>query len=138
MAVIAQGVGPYPEDTVFRNDVLRTDEQMGVFGELSYDISDTVTATLGARYFDYEVDLAGSANSSFCNMGASDANAYGTNINDLYDGDQSIVWSYSGCGGHETFTADNLPDLKTTPTISGSLTRSTRLIRRKMTALSAR
>ena len=105
------GVGPYPADTVFRNDVLRTDEQMGVFGELSYDISDTVTATLGARYFDYEVDLAGSANSSFCNMGASDANAYGTNINDLYDGDQSIVWSYSGCGGHETFSADNLPAL---------------------------
>ena len=99
----------HPEDTIFRNDVRRTDKQMGIFGELSYDISDTVTATLGARYFDYEVDLAGSANSSFCNMGASDANAYGTNINDLYDGDQSIVWSYSSCGGHETFTADNLP-----------------------------
>ena len=105
------GLGPYPEDTVFRNDVRRTDKQMGIFGELSYDISDTVTATLGARYFDYEVDLEGSANGSFCGMGGDDRNAYGTNINDLYDGDQTVTWSYASCtvANHTVFSPDNLP-----------------------------
>ncbi|NCZ64297.1 MAG: TonB-dependent receptor, partial [Cellvibrionales bacterium] len=92
------GEGPYPADTVFRNDILRTDEQLGLFGEVSFDLGDSLTVTGGLRYFEYEVDLAGSANGSFCNYGSdTDANVYGTNINDLYDGDQSIRWTYSGC-----------------------------------------
>lgn len=107
------GEGPYPADTIFRNDILRTDEQMGFFGEVSYDLSDSLTITGGLRYYDYEVDLAGSANSSFYNMSGSDYNKFGTNINDLYDGDQSIRWTYSGFFPYEAspvYTPDNLPD----------------------------
>ena len=108
------GEGPYPEPTIFRNDVKRTDEQMGVFGEVTFDITDRLSVTGGARWYDYEVDLQGSANSSFCNFsgpGGSDQNAYGTNINDLYDGDGQITWSYSGCGwsGFPTYSAANPP-----------------------------
>jgi outer membrane receptor protein involved in Fe transport len=107
------GAGPYPADTVFRNDILRTDEQMGVFGEISYDLSDSLTITGGLRYFDYEVDLAGSANSSFYNMSGTDYNRFGTNINDLYDGDQSITWTYSGgffsYEDAPVYTPNNLP-----------------------------
>ena len=80
--------GPFPSDTVFRNDVRRTDEQFGIFGELTYDLSETMAVTIGARYFDVSVDLEGGANASFGNFyRQTDVDAFGTNISDLYDGD---------------------------------------------------
>ncbi|MBX7526026.1 TonB-dependent receptor [Qipengyuania vesicularis] len=61
--------GPFAPETIFRNDILRTDEQIGIFGEASFDIvPDILTITGGARYYNVEVDLAGSANSSFFNL----------------------------------------------------------------------
>ena len=87
--------GPFPVSTVFRNDILRTDKQLGFFGEASFDIvPDTLTITGGVRYYDIEVDLEGSANSSFFNLNSAifganagaapgtgtDAQAGGTNI----------------------------------------------------------
>jgi len=106
------GAGPYPRDTVFRNDILRTDDRMGIFGEVTFDLTDRLSITGGLRWFDYEVDLAGSANSSFYNMSGTDYNKFGTNINDLYDGDQSIRWTYSGFFPYEAspvYTPNNLP-----------------------------
>ena len=81
--------GPLPATAIFRNDVKRTDRQIGIFGEASFDIvPDLLTATFGARYYNVEVDFEGTANSSFCNAGAAeDQNAFGTNLSDLYDGD---------------------------------------------------
>ncbi len=80
--------GPAPEGTIFRNDVRRTDDQVGVFGELTVDLTEQLSATFGARWYDIEVDLEGTANSSFCNKGSSiDENAYGANLTDLFDGD---------------------------------------------------
>lgn len=73
--------GPFPEGVIFRNDILRTDKQMGLFGEATFDLSDQFALTLGARYYDIEVDLEGSANSSFFNLGQTDdAQRAGTNI----------------------------------------------------------
>lgn len=73
--------GPFPAGVIFRNDILRTDKQMGVFGEATFDFSDQFALTLGARYYDIEVDLEGSANSSFFNLGQTDdAQRAGTNI----------------------------------------------------------
>ena len=47
---------------IFRNDVKRTDEQFGVFGEATYDIlPDLLSFTVGARQYDVKVDLEGSA-----------------------------------------------------------------------------
>ena len=81
--------GPLPASAIFRNDVRRSDRQIGIFGEASYDlVPDLLTATFGARYYDVEVDFEGTANSAFCNAGAAeDQNAFGTNLSDLYDGD---------------------------------------------------
>ncbi|MEQ9316623.1 MAG: TonB-dependent receptor [Henriciella sp.] len=77
--------GPFPEGVIFRNDVLRTDEQIGVFGETTFDFTDQLALTLGARYYDVEVDLEGSANSSFFNLFAdTDQQVFGTNISFLY------------------------------------------------------
>ena len=81
---------PFAPGEIFRNDIERTDEQMGIFGELSYDISDELSVTLGARYYDIEIDFDGSAGGSFYNFNgvdSPDAQVFGTNIADLYDGD---------------------------------------------------
>jgi iron complex outermembrane receptor protein len=100
--------GPFPDGTVFRNDVRRTDEQMGLFGELTFDLTDSTYVTLGARWYDIEVDFDGAANASFCDAFAGngvDNLRFGTNISDLYDGDG--VFEFIGdctAGGGITFT----------------------------------
>lgn len=78
--------GAFPESTVFRNDIRRTDKQYGIFGEGTYELNDQFALTVGARYYDIAVDLEGSANATFCNSSGTDENAFGTNISDLYDG----------------------------------------------------
>ena len=76
---------PFPAGVIFRNDILRTDEQKGYFGELSYDVNDQISVTAGARYYDIEVDFDGSANGSygtFCganNEGCQDFTGWGGN-----------------------------------------------------------
>ncbi len=85
--------GPFPAETIFRNDIRRTDEQLGIFGEASFDVvPDLFSVTLGARYYDVEVDFEGSANGSFCNSGGTDQNAFGTDISDLYNGDGEFTF----------------------------------------------
>ena len=104
--------GPFPTGVIFRNDIKRTDEQLGVFGEVTFDITDNFAFTAGGRWYDYEVDFEGSANSSFCNMSGEDRNSFGTDINDLYDGDRSFTWLGSCAPFDEktTYTPDSLPD----------------------------
>ncbi len=104
--------GPFPNGVIFRNDIKRTDEQLGVFGELTFDLTDQFAITGGVRWYDYEVDFEGSANGSFCNMSGEDRNSFGTDINDLYDGDGSFTW-LGDCTPYDdktTYTNDNLPD----------------------------
>ena len=73
--------GPFSPPVIFWNDIRRTDEQKGVFGEVSYDLSDTAELTLGARWYDIAVDLEGSANSSFYNFNAaSESSCCGANL----------------------------------------------------------
>jgi len=50
--------GPAPE-TQFRNDNLRTEEQIAIFGEVTFDISDQFSVAVGARYYDLEYDFQG-------------------------------------------------------------------------------
>ena len=77
--------GPFPTGVGFRNDVLRTDEKLGLFGETTFDITDQFALTVGARWYDIEVDLEGSANSSFGNIGSdTDSQQFGTNLSFLY------------------------------------------------------
>ncbi|MYF70558.1 MAG: TonB-dependent receptor plug domain-containing protein, partial [Proteobacteria bacterium] len=45
---------------IFRNDIRRTDNQFGIFGELGIDLSEQFSLTLGARNYEIEVDLEGS------------------------------------------------------------------------------
>jgi len=71
------GTEVWPEGVAFRNDVLRTDEQVAFFGELTLDISEQVSLTAGLRYYDIEVDLKGSATGMF-NIGSRGKDAVST------------------------------------------------------------
>ncbi|MGB3711018.1 MAG: TonB-dependent receptor [Erythrobacter sp.] len=101
--------GPFPRATIFRNDIRRTDEQFGLFGEATIDVvPDLLAVTLGARYYDIEVDIEGGANATFCNTSGVDENAFGTNISDLYDGDGSFFFNLSCTDDlRQTFTLDD-------------------------------
>ena len=77
--------GPYSEPVIFFNDIRRTDKQKGFFGEVSFDITETSELSVGARWYDIEVDFEGSANSSFGNgFGNSDQQKYGSNLSAQY------------------------------------------------------
>jgi iron complex outermembrane receptor protein len=103
--------GPFPDGVIFRNDVRRTDEQMGVFGEATFDLTDELALTVGARWYDIEVGLEGSANASFCNLFQPDSNSFGTDISDLYNGDGQITFRGT-CNPDEqlTYTLDNIDE----------------------------
>jgi len=45
--------------TQFRNDNLRTEEQMALFGEVRWDITDRLTAAVGARYYNLDYTFLG-------------------------------------------------------------------------------
>ena len=80
------GRGPYMPPVMFINDIKRTDKKRGVFGELSIDMSDTVELTLGARWYDIETDLEGSANASFgTGFGGGDQQRFGTNLSAAFN-----------------------------------------------------
>ena len=63
-------VGPTGPGTTFYNDYTRTEEELAFFGQIAFDITDNLTATLGARRYDLETQLQGASNFSFgCRYG---------------------------------------------------------------------
>ena len=64
--------GPEPRSpyTVFFNDFTRTEDEMAIFGEIAFDLSDSLTASVSARYYDLTSQLEGAANFAFgCRYG---------------------------------------------------------------------
>ncbi len=83
--------GIWPEGVIWRNDIIRTDRQYGLFGELTYQITDTWSATLGARWYDIEVDLKGSAAGSFSNKGQTEDKNAGNNLDQIFSGENDTA-----------------------------------------------
>lgn len=52
--------GPFESEVSFVNDVTHTIEQVAVFGQLEYDLTDTLTASFGARWYEIEDAFKGS------------------------------------------------------------------------------
>ncbi|WP_339669996.1 TonB-dependent receptor [Dasania marina] len=72
--------GLRPPGTIFINDAIRTEEQIAVFGEISYDfVPDLFSATFGARAYDIESNLLGS--SSFASFDVNDQ--FGRNYDEI-------------------------------------------------------
>jgi len=51
--------GPFSSEVSFVNDVTHTIDQIALFGQLEFDISDTVTASFGARWYEIEDSFKG-------------------------------------------------------------------------------
>jgi len=72
---------PRQQGVNFVNDITRFEKQKAIFGELTYDfIPDTLSATIGARYYEQEVSLAGSTNFFFATTTTD--NDFGINIDE--------------------------------------------------------
>ncbi len=50
----AAAANPFRTDPIFLYDATRQLEQRAIFGEMSYDLTGKLTATLGGRYYEYE------------------------------------------------------------------------------------
>ena len=55
----------FAPDVSFVNDFTRQTEQRAVFGELRFDLTDRVRASIGARWYDIDFNFKGTTNSSF-------------------------------------------------------------------------
>ena len=53
------GGGPFPAEISFVNDVTRTTEQIAVFGQFEFDVSERLTLALGARWYDIDDNYKG-------------------------------------------------------------------------------
>ncbi|MEM7431545.1 MAG: TonB-dependent receptor [Pseudomonadota bacterium] len=62
--------GPRSPFTTFFNDFTRSEDEVAFFGELAFDLSDTLTVSVSARDYDLDSALQGAANFSFgCRYG---------------------------------------------------------------------
>ncbi len=52
--------GPFSSEVSFVNDITHTIEQFAVFGQFEYDITDTITASIGARWYQIDDTYRGS------------------------------------------------------------------------------
>ena len=77
--------GPFSPEISFVNDVTYTIEQIAVFGQLGYEITDTVTATVGARWYQIDDIYRGATSTRDV---TSRLEAYGQGVLDpaVYDG----------------------------------------------------
>jgi len=57
---------PRPPGITFINDATRAEEQFAAFGEITFDVTEKLALTVGARYYDIETSLVGS--SSFATL----------------------------------------------------------------------
>ena len=55
----SNGGGPFSSEISFVNDITHTIDQIALFGQLEFDITDTVTASFGARWYEIEDTFKG-------------------------------------------------------------------------------
>ena len=110
------GRGPYAPPVAFINDIKRTDKQKGVFGEVNIAMSDTVELTLGARWYDIEVDLEGSANAiAGTGFGGGDQQRFGTNLSGAFNAPGEVT-------GNPVLDALDYPDKAVSDGVIGKAT----------------
>jgi len=73
-----------PAGVTFVNDFQSDREELSIFGELAYDVTDVVTVTFGARRYDIDIGLKGQ--SSFGQRAPGPAAAGGSNVDERLAG----------------------------------------------------
>lgn len=96
----ATRINPNPRDpgVIFINDITRTDEQIGFFAEATFDLTEQLSVTGGARYYDVRVDFLGSSNNISNGGGGNTGDLdQGFNLDDIFDGNSTFL-NYQGGG----------------------------------------
>ncbi|GLX84562.1 TonB-dependent receptor [Thalassotalea loyana] len=57
------GGEPFPKETSFVNDITHEINQIALFGQFEYDLTDTITASIGARWYEIEDIFTGATTS---------------------------------------------------------------------------
>ncbi|WP_448564949.1 TonB-dependent receptor [Thalassotalea ganghwensis] len=81
---------PFPQEVSFVNDVTHEINQIAVFGQFEYDLTDTVTASIGARWYEIEDIYTGATTSANDGGVTKQIRALGGSDQDILDwyGDQ--------------------------------------------------
>ena len=69
-----------PPGVTFFNDFQTDREEISIFGEVAYDVTDDVTLTFGARH--YEIDMGLKGHSSFAQRATGPEASWGTNVDE--------------------------------------------------------
>ena len=105
-------INPNPRDpgVVFINDITRTDEQIGVFAEGTFDINEKLSVTGGIRYYDVRVDFLGSSNNVSNGGGGNTGDLdQGFNLDDIFDGNSTFLNFQGGGNARAGGTPTELP-----------------------------
>ena len=95
------GRGP---NTIFVNDFTREEDQVAYFGEVSFDVTDDVSISIGARNYDIDFDFTGSTGSSFGCKGAStpcDGQSFDNRVSERLE----ALGAFAGSGDTADLTA---------------------------------
>lgn len=110
--------------TQFTNDITRPEEQLALFGEVTFDLSDTVSVTGGARFYDIEVgfegfsgwkygnrpvpNLANGNNANGVVLEADGDNTDGTSLTPDITGGRDYTQEIADAGVSQPFSADDV------------------------------
>ncbi len=95
--------------TTFVNNFTREESQIAIFGELSFDFTDSLSASIGARWYDLDYEFTGSTGSSFGCKGSltpCDGQAFDNRVSNRLDalgafnanGDTQALVDFFGAG----------------------------------------
>lgn len=99
------GRGP---STIFVNNFKRQEDQFALFGEFSFDITDQLSASIGARDYDIDFEFTGSTGSSFYCKGSPvpcDGQAFDNRVSQRFE----ALGTFAGSGNQadlQTFFSD--------------------------------
>ncbi|MCR8923415.1 TonB-dependent receptor [Dasania sp. GY-MA-18] len=74
-----------PRGITYTNDITRREDQRAIFGEVNFDITEQVSATLGARYYEIDISMLGSTSfASAKQWNAVDEDDNGRNYDEIF------------------------------------------------------
>ena len=98
-------VGPTGPETTFYNDYTRTEDEFAVFGQVAFDVTDSLTATFSARSYELETQLRGASNFSFgCRYGGNGVGGVGEGYCNSHRFSNSPTDRFLALGGLNTGT----------------------------------
>lgn len=110
----------YPDDAYFITDQVRNEKETALFGEISYDLTEKLTGTLGARFFKTDSRLKGAVGTLFSGSPLIDLSSgesgevFKGNLSYKFTPDVMVYLTYSEGfrpGGNNRASTSNIPPI---------------------------